>query len=91
MGLYIMCGKYNPGSLQQISPGRTEKAKDLVEENGGSIKAAYALLGDIDLLFVVNFSSIKSVVKTSVDMGNLLNISFSTYPAMTVDEFDKLF
>lgn len=86
-----MCGKYNPGSLQEISPDRTEKAKDLVEDNGGTVKAAYALLGDIDLLFVVNFASIKNVVKTSVDMGNLLNISFSTYPAMTVEEFDKLF
>lgn len=91
MSLYLMYGKYNPGSLQDISPERTEKAKDLVQENGGTIKAAYALLGEIDLLFVVSFASIKNVVKASVELGNLLGISFSTVPALTIDEFDKLF
>jgi uncharacterized protein with GYD domain len=91
MSLYLMYGKYNPGALQEIGPERTEKAKDLVQENGGSIKACYALLGENDLLFVVNFPSIKGVVKASVEMGNLLGISFSTIPAITVDEFDKLF
>jgi uncharacterized protein with GYD domain len=91
MGLYLMYGKYNPGSLHQISADRTEKAKDLVQENGGSIKSSYALLGDNDLLFIVNFPNVKSVVKTSVEMGNMLGISFSTIPAITIDEFDKLF
>lgn len=91
MGLYLMHGKYNPGALQEISPERTEKAKDLVQENGGNIKASYALLGDNDLLFIVNFPSIKSVVKTSVEMGNMLGISFSSTPIITIDEFDKLF
>ncbi len=91
MGLYLMHGKYNPGSLQKISSERTEKAKDLVQENGGKIKACYAMLGENDLLFVVNFPNVKSVVKTSVEMGNLLGISFSTTPAITIDEFDQLF
>jgi uncharacterized protein with GYD domain len=91
VGVYMMLGKYNPGALQEISPERTEKAKDLIQENGGSIKAGYVLLGENDLLFIVNFPSIKNVIKASVEMGNLLDISFATTPAITVDDFDRLF
>lgn len=91
MSLYMMFGKYQPGSLQEVSPERTEKAKDLIEENGGKIKAGYALLGDNDLLFIVDFPTIKYMIKTSVEMGNLLGISFTSTPAITIDEFDNLF
>ncbi|MDW7740119.1 MAG: GYD domain-containing protein [Bacillota bacterium] len=91
MSLYLMFGKYSGDSLNKISAERTEKAMDLIQENGGAIKAAYATLGDNDLLFVVNFPKISSVIKTSVEMGNMLGINFSTTPAITVNEFDKLF
>lgn len=91
MGLYLMYGKYNPGSLEKISAERTEKAKDLVQENGGTIKSSYALLGEQDLLIIANFPNVKSVVKTSVEMGNLLGLTFSTIPAITIEEFDSLF
>lgn len=91
MSLYLMYGKYLPGSMEKISPERTEKAKDLIKENGGTIKAGYALLGDSDLLFIVDFPKTKSVLRTSVEVGNLLGISFSTVPAVTIDEFDELF
>ncbi len=91
MAVYLMYGKYNPGSLEEISPGRTEKAKELIQNNGGSLKAGYALLGDTDLLFIVEFPSIENVVKTSTDMSNMFGISFSSTPAITIDEFDKLF
>lgn len=91
MSLFLMYGKYNPTALKEITPERTEKAKDLVQENGGLIKAGYATLGEYDLLLIVDFPKIKSVVKTSIEMSNLLGISFSTMPAITIDEFDKLF
>jgi uncharacterized protein with GYD domain len=91
MSIYLMYGNYNPGSLQEISPERTEKAKDLIQENGGTIKAGYALLGETDLLFIVDFNKTKDVIKTSVEMGNLLGITFSSVPAITIAEFDKLF
>jgi len=90
MGLYLMFGRYNPGSLEKISPERTEKANDLIQKNGGSVKAGYAMLGKSDLLFVVDFPDTASAVKTSVDMGKMFGISFETAPAITVDEFDRL-
>ena len=90
MGLYMMFGKYNPDSLQEISSERTEKAEELIKNNGGNVKDGYALLGSSDLLIIVEFPDIASAIKTSVDMGKMLGVSFATTPAVTIEEFDKL-
>jgi len=90
MSLYLMFGKYNTDSLQEISSERTAKAEELIKNNGGTVKAGYALLGRSDLLFIVEFPDAASAVKTSVDMGKMFGISFATTPAITIEEFDKL-
>ncbi len=91
MGLYLMFGKYNPGSLQEISSERTEKAEELIKSNGGTVKNCYALLGRSDLLFIVELPDNASAVKTSVDLGKNFGISFATTPVVTIEEFDKMF
>ncbi len=91
MSTYLMYGKYNPGSLGKISRERTEKALNLIKENGGQIKNSYALFGDYDLLFIIYFTENKDAIKTSVELGNILDIRFTTFPAITIDEFDELF
>ncbi len=90
MGLYLMFGKYNPGSLQKISHERTEEASNLIQRNGGTLKSGYAMLGESDLLFIVDFPDTSNVLKTSVEMGNRFGISFTSMPAVTVDAFDQL-
>ncbi len=91
MGLYMMFGKYNPDSLQEISSARTDKAEELIKGNGGNVKGGYALLGNSDLLFIVEFPDTASAVKTSVEMGKMFGISFATTPAVAIAEFDKMF
>lgn len=91
MSLYLMYGKYQTGTSKDISAERTEKAKQIIEENGGTLKAGYAVLGRSDLLFIVDFPDIAGVVKTSLTMKDMFGISFSTNGAMTIEEFDKLF
>ncbi len=83
--------EYNPDSLQAISSERTDKAEELIKNNGGTFKGGYALLGSSDLLFIVEFPNIADAVKTSVDMGKMFGISFATTPAVTIEEFDKMF
>ena len=90
MGIYLMFGKYSPDSVQEISSERTEKAEELIKNNGGTVKDGYALLGSSDLLLIVEFPDTASAVKTSVDMGKMLGVSFATTPAITIEEFDKL-
>lgn len=91
MSLYLMYGKYQTGTMEDISSERTEKAKQVIKENGGTLKAGYAVLGRSDLLFIVDFPDIADVVKTSLTMKDMFGIRFSTNGAMTIEEFDKLF
>lgn len=90
MSTFIMFGKYSQDSIKEISAERTQKANQLISDNGGSIKSGYALLGDTDLVLVVDFPSNESAMKASVGLAKLLGISFSTAPAVSMEEFDKL-
>ncbi len=90
MALYMMLGTYNPGSTHDISAERTERAGALIEREGGTIKAGYALLGKTDLLLIVDFPGTPQAVRSSVALGNMLGVTFTTTPAVTIEEFDKL-
>jgi len=90
MSTYIMFGKYSPGSIKEISAERTQRANQLISENGGSIKSGYALLGETDLVLVADFPGNDAAIKASVGLAKLLGIAFSTAPAVSMEEFDKL-
>lgn len=90
MATFIMSVKYTSKSLKGISSKRTDEAMDLLKEHGGELKAGYALLGDTDLVLVVELPDNESAMKASVALSRLLGVSINTAPAMSVKEFDKL-
>jgi uncharacterized protein with GYD domain len=90
MATYMMFGRYSQDSVKQISTNRTAKAMELVKKNGGEIKSGYALLGKTDLVLLVELPDLGKAMKTSVALSKLLGISFTTSPAVSMDEFDKL-
>jgi len=90
MATYLMFGEYSQDSVKKISARRTEKAIDLIKDNGGELKSGYALLGDIDLVLIVDLPNTERAMKVSVALSKVLGISFSTAPAVTFEEFDKL-
>ena len=90
MATYLMFGKYSIDAIKEISAERTVKASAVVGDVGGEVKAAYALLGKTDLVFIVDFPGVQEAMKASVELTKLLGISFTTAPAVTVEEFDKL-
>jgi uncharacterized protein with GYD domain len=90
MATYIMFGKYSSVALKGISAKRTTKAKDLIKKFGGKVESLYALLGEIDLVFTVDFPDAEQAMKASIALAKLTGISFSTSPAVTIDEFDKM-
>ena len=90
MATYFMFGKYSAEGMKGISAERTEKAAALVKKYGGEVKSGYILLGEHDLALIVDFPGTEQAIKTSVALAKLLGISFSTAPAVSVEEFDKM-
>lgn len=90
MSTFFMFGKYTSESLREISVDRTQKAKFIISKMGGEIKSIHVLLGEHDLVAIVDMPDTESAVKASLALNKELGISFSTSPAISVEEFDKL-
>ena len=90
MSTFLMFGKYSAEGIKGISAARTVEAQNLIKKNGGEMISAYVLLGEYDLLCIVNFPSIDNVIKASIALSKLLGISITTAPAITVEHFDKI-
>jgi uncharacterized protein with GYD domain len=90
MATYVMFGKYSVEGLKGISARRSEEAKTLIKNNGGELKAGYAMLGGTDLVLIVELPDTAKAMATSAALAKLTGIAFTTSPAVTLDEFDKL-
>jgi uncharacterized protein with GYD domain len=91
MQTFFMFGKYNNEALKKISSDRTHKAINTIQEMGGRVKSVYALLGNNDLVFIVNLPSAASATMVSISLTKLTGITFTTSVAIPVDEFDAMF
>jgi uncharacterized protein with GYD domain len=90
MATFIMTGKYSAEAVKQISSQRTKKAQQIAKKCKGTIVSVYATLGETDLLVVAEFPGVAEAMKASVALNQALGIAFTTAPALSVDEFDKL-
>ncbi len=90
MATFLMCGKYSPQALGQMSAQRTGQAVELIGKFGGEVQSMFATLGERDLLLVVSLPSTEDAIKASVALARLTGIAFSTTPAVRVEEFDQL-
>ena len=90
MATYLMFGKYSIDAVGKISAERTKNATAVIGDCGGEVKAAYALLGEKDLVLIVELPGTEEAMKASIALSKLLGISFATLPAVSVEDFDKL-
>ena len=90
MATFFMFGRYSSDSIKKISAKRTDETREWIERQGGSLMAAYALLGKKDLVLLVDLPSTEQAMKTSVGLSKMLGIGFSTHPAVSVETFDSL-
>ena len=90
MATFVLFGKYSAEAFKGISARRTDEAKALIKKHGGELKAAYALLGGVDLVMVVELPDTQRAIATSAALAKLTGIGFTTAPAVTIEEFDKL-
>lgn len=90
MATFLMFGKYTTEALKGISAKRTEELTRIVKKFGGEPKAMYLLLGEVDIVGIVDFPSVEQAMKASVALSRLTGVSLTTSPAVTVEEFDKM-
>ena len=50
----------------------------------------YGLMGDYDLVLIVDFPNLEDAVKTSIKLNRMTGISFTTSPAIPVGTLDDL-
>lgn len=90
MSLYFMFGKYTSEAVEKISSERTKKVIDIMNQFGGDIKSMYILMGAYDLVMITTFPNMKEALQASIAITKATGISFSTLPALPVEEFDEL-
>lgn len=90
MATFFMFGKYSSEALKQMSAERTDRAVSLIKKFGGEVKSMYALLGEQDLALIVDFPKMEEAMKASVALTKMTSVSFTTLPAVAVEDFDKM-
>jgi hypothetical protein len=50
----------------------------------------FALLGDRDIMLLVNLPTNTEAIQVALAIARLTGASFSTYPAISMDEFDRI-
>ena len=90
MAKFFMLGKYSKAALEAMSAERTKKAVELLGKSKGKVDSMYALMGSYDLALIVDFPDNTEAIKASVALTKSTGIAFTTFPAITVEEFDKI-
>jgi uncharacterized protein with GYD domain len=90
MATFFLFGKYSAESMKEISAKRTQTAADIVKKLGGEMKGLWALLGEHDLVMMVELPGINEAMKCSLSLARESGIGFTTAPAIPVEQFDKL-
>ena len=90
MATYFLFGSYSEDAVKRISAKRTQRAASVIQQYGGTLQSGYALLGEDDLVLIVDLPGTEQAMKVSVALTKLTGISFTTVPAVPVDTFDKI-
>ncbi|MDH3599523.1 MAG: GYD domain-containing protein [Candidatus Tectomicrobia bacterium] len=92
MALYVTLAKYTQQGRQSINgvPERFQNARSLVESKGGKIIALYGLLGEWDLMAIMEAPDEKTAMGISMAIGKQGNISAQTMTAVSEEDFANL-
>lgn len=90
MSMYVLFGKYTAESIKGASAKRTEDAAALIKNLGGEVVSGYALLGESDLLLIVDLPDTERAMRASAGLTKLTGIAFRTSPAVSLKDFDRL-
>ena len=90
MSIFLMFGKYSPEAVREIRSERTDKVRETIKKYNGKIISMYAVMGEHDLVFTIDFPDRKNAMAVSVALYQLTGIHFTTSPVVDVEQFDTL-
>jgi len=75
MAAYRMLGRNSMDAIKAIIEKRTDMASCLNKQDGGVLGAGYTLLGEVDLVLIVDIPNTESAMKASATLSKLLGIT----------------
>jgi uncharacterized protein with GYD domain len=90
MPIFLMFGRYSSEAIKDVSADRTVQARNVITKNGGKIISMYAVMGEHDLVFTIDFENADRAMATSAALYKLTGIHFTTSPVVDVEQFDSL-
>ena len=90
MATFVMNGRYSHEAVKHISAERHHKVDELLKKFGGKMKAEFCMLGEKDVLFIVELPGTREAMQLSVALSKMTGIAFATSEAVTVKEFLEL-
>ena len=92
MPTYISLVQYTQKGIEAIkeSPKRLDAARKTFEEAGAKIKDFYLVMGEYDIIFIVEAPNDETVAKLALILGSKGSVKTRTTRAFTEAEYRKL-
>jgi uncharacterized protein with GYD domain len=89
MALYVTLWKYTKDGLMEVKKTQKhfEMAKKVIKASGGKLICIYGLMGQYDLLTVMEMPNDKVAATTILKVCSTGRITSETMPAMAIDDF----
>ena len=86
MATYITLYNYQ-GPIKGGGPDRFKKVQEVLEAGGGKFLQVWGLLGSYDIVSVGEFPDNHCAMKCIAKVGNIINATTHTMPAIERDDF----
>ena len=92
MQTYVTLWKYTKDGLMDIkkTPRRFEFVKKVINSEGGKLLSIYGLIGEYDVISVMEMPDEKAAAATILKICSTGRITAQTMTALSVDEFLKI-
>jgi len=89
MSVYVTLWKYTREGLMDISntAKRFEAVKKIIEKNGGKLLDIYGLVGNYDVITIMEMPDKKALASAIIRICHSGRITAETMSAMPIDEF----
>ena len=92
MPTYISLIQYTDQGIKNVkdSPKRLDDGRKAFAQAGATLKEAYLVMGEYDLVVITEAPNDETVAKVSLALGKLGNVRTRTMRAFTEAEFGKI-